>query len=138
MCHLCYQVRLMLTLAPIACVLAAIGLSSILTRFSGVIKEHKLFSNTVAAQKGDAFPYLSLLFSSLFLIDFIMTPFPYLSLLFSSLFLIDFIMTPFPYLSLLFSSLFLIDFIMTPFLSLPSFFPIPSSYFVYLTITPLA
>ena len=42
----------MLTLAPIACVLAAIGLSSILTRFSGVIKEHKLFSKTVAAQKG--------------------------------------------------------------------------------------
>jgi len=32
------MVRLMLTLAPIACVLAAIGLSSILTRFSGVIK----------------------------------------------------------------------------------------------------
>eukprot|EP01038_Epipyxis_sp_PR26KG_P014595 gene14595-19601_t len=32
------MVRLMLTLAPIACVLAAIGLSSILTRFSALIK----------------------------------------------------------------------------------------------------
>ncbi len=32
------MVRLMLTLAPIACVLAAIGLSSILTRFSAIVK----------------------------------------------------------------------------------------------------
>jgi dolichyl-diphosphooligosaccharide--protein glycosyltransferase len=37
------MVRLMLTLAPIACVLAAIGLSSIMTRFSAIIKEHKMF-----------------------------------------------------------------------------------------------
>lgn len=32
------MVRLMLTLAPIACILAAIGLSAILTRFSAIIK----------------------------------------------------------------------------------------------------
>jgi len=39
------MVRLMLTLAPIACVLAAIGLSSIMTRFSAIIKEHKMFKS---------------------------------------------------------------------------------------------
>lgn len=37
------MVRLMLTLAPIACVLAAIGLSSILTRFSALIKNSNMF-----------------------------------------------------------------------------------------------
>ena len=41
------MVRLMLTLAPIACVLAAIGLSSILTRFSAIIKEHKMFTGII-------------------------------------------------------------------------------------------
>lgn len=39
------MVRLMLTLAPIACVLAAIGLSSILSRFSALIKTNSLFSS---------------------------------------------------------------------------------------------
>ena len=116
LCHLCYQVRLMLTLAPIACVLAAIGLSSILTRFSGVIKEHKLFSNTVAAQKGDAFPFLS--HSSLFFVHFNMTHFLFLPLSFSFLF-------PSPS-----------SFLFLP-LSYSFLFPSPSSYFVYLTITPL-
>jgi dolichyl-diphosphooligosaccharide--protein glycosyltransferase len=38
------MVRLMLTLAPIACILAAIGLSSILTRFSAIIKTSSLFT----------------------------------------------------------------------------------------------
>eukprot|EP00981_Chlorochromonas_danica_P014926 scaffold9485_cov248-Ochromonas_danica.AAC.1 len=37
------MVRLMLTLAPIACVLAAIGLSSILSRFSALIKTNAMF-----------------------------------------------------------------------------------------------
>lgn len=37
------MVRLMLTLAPIACVLAAIGLSSIITRFSAIIKTSSMF-----------------------------------------------------------------------------------------------
>jgi dolichyl-diphosphooligosaccharide--protein glycosyltransferase len=40
------MVRLMLTLAPIACILSAIGLSSIMTRFSAIIKGHKLFTNS--------------------------------------------------------------------------------------------
>ena len=43
------MVRLMLTLAPIACVLAAIGLSSILTRFSAIVKEHKMFTGVAVA-----------------------------------------------------------------------------------------
>lgn len=43
------MVRLMLTLAPIACVLAAIGLSSIMTRFSALIKNS--FSTSSAASK---------------------------------------------------------------------------------------
>jgi dolichyl-diphosphooligosaccharide--protein glycosyltransferase len=38
------MVRLMLTLAPIACILAAIGLSSILTRFSALIKSSNMFA----------------------------------------------------------------------------------------------
>ena len=38
------MVRLMLTLAPIACILAAIGLSSILTRFSALIKNSNMFA----------------------------------------------------------------------------------------------
>ena len=38
------MVRLMLTLAPIACVLAAIGLSSILTRFSALVKNDPMFT----------------------------------------------------------------------------------------------
>eukprot|EP01039_Chlorochromonas_danica_P006159 gene6157-6786_t len=37
------MVRLMLTLAPVACVLAAIGLSSILSRFSALIKTNAMF-----------------------------------------------------------------------------------------------
>jgi dolichyl-diphosphooligosaccharide--protein glycosyltransferase len=48
------MVRLMLTLAPIACVLAAIGLSSLLTRFSAIIKEHKLFAGPSASSKPHA------------------------------------------------------------------------------------
>ena len=48
------MVRLMLTLAPIACVLAAIGLSSILTRFSAIIKEHKMFTGTAVANPKSA------------------------------------------------------------------------------------
>lgn len=36
------MVRLMLTLAPIACILAAVGLSSILTRFSALIKSSSM------------------------------------------------------------------------------------------------
>ena len=44
------MVRLMLTLAPIACILAAIGLSAILTRFSAIIK----VSATAAAQEKKA------------------------------------------------------------------------------------
>lgn len=38
------MVRLMLTLAPIACILAAIGLSAILTRFSALIKSSSMFT----------------------------------------------------------------------------------------------
>jgi dolichyl-diphosphooligosaccharide--protein glycosyltransferase len=48
------MVRLMLTLAPIACVLAAIGLSSILTRFSAIIKEHKMFTGAAVANPKSA------------------------------------------------------------------------------------
>ena len=43
------MVRLMLTLAPIACILAAIGLSSVLTRFSALIKTSNMFTGTVIA-----------------------------------------------------------------------------------------
>jgi dolichyl-diphosphooligosaccharide---protein glycosyltransferase len=38
------MVRLMLTLAPIACVLAAIGISTILTRFSALVKTSPMFT----------------------------------------------------------------------------------------------
>jgi dolichyl-diphosphooligosaccharide--protein glycosyltransferase len=37
------MVRLMLTLAPIACILAAIGISAILTRFSALLKQSTVF-----------------------------------------------------------------------------------------------
>jgi dolichyl-diphosphooligosaccharide--protein glycosyltransferase len=40
------MVRLMLTLAPIACVLAAIGLSSIMTRFSALMKTSSMVTGT--------------------------------------------------------------------------------------------
>jgi dolichyl-diphosphooligosaccharide--protein glycosyltransferase len=42
------MVRLMLTLAPIACILAAIGLSSLLTRFSALLKSSDMFDFSVA------------------------------------------------------------------------------------------
>jgi len=42
------MVRLMLTLAPIACILAAIGLSTILTRFSAIIKASSASASTIA------------------------------------------------------------------------------------------
>jgi dolichyl-diphosphooligosaccharide--protein glycosyltransferase len=38
------MVRLMLTLAPIACILAAIGLSAIITRFSAMLKSPSVFA----------------------------------------------------------------------------------------------
>lgn len=44
------MVRLMLTLAPIACVLAAIGLSSILTRFSALIKTSSMVTGTAPSK----------------------------------------------------------------------------------------
>ena len=40
------MVRLMLTLAPIACILGAIGLSAILTRFSALLKVSTVFSTS--------------------------------------------------------------------------------------------
>ena len=43
------MVRLMLTLAPIACILAAIGLSAILTRFSAIIKSSALVNGETAS-----------------------------------------------------------------------------------------
>ncbi len=46
------MVRLMLTLAPIACILAAIGLSSVLTRFSALIKSSNAFTGTVLSPAG--------------------------------------------------------------------------------------
>ena len=46
------MVRLMLTLAPIACILAAIGLSSLLTRFSALVKASDMFN--IASTSGDA------------------------------------------------------------------------------------
>jgi len=57
------MVRLMLTLAPIACILAAIGMSTILTRFSAIIKYSKLFdfSNDNKASKSAVSPSLSLM-----------------------------------------------------------------------------
>ena len=57
------MVRLMLTLAPIACVLAAIGLSSILTRFSAIIK-----ASTAAAASSTATPKINSLSPSLALV----------------------------------------------------------------------
>jgi len=47
------MVRLMLTLAPIACILAAIGLSAILTRFSAIIKSSAV-SATLASTAATA------------------------------------------------------------------------------------
>eukprot|EP01041_Mallomonas_annulata_P010990 gene10990-22967_t len=43
------MVRLMLTLAPIACILGAIGMSAILTRFSALIKVSNFFSKPTEA-----------------------------------------------------------------------------------------
>lgn len=44
------MVRLMLTLAPIACVLAAIGLSSILTRFSALVKSSSMVTGATPSK----------------------------------------------------------------------------------------
>lgn len=56
------MVRLMLTLAPIACVLAAIGLSSILTRFSALIKTSPMVTGTLSSKNSASLsPALSLL-----------------------------------------------------------------------------
>ena len=55
------MVRLMLTLAPIACVLAAIGLSNILTRFSAMIKTSNLVSSTPNKNVATLSPALSLI-----------------------------------------------------------------------------
>ena len=56
------MVRLMLTLAPIACILAAIGLSTILTRFSAIIKYSKLFNfSNATTSKSAVSPSLSLM-----------------------------------------------------------------------------
>lgn len=55
------MVRLMLTLAPIACVLAAIGLSSILTRFSALLKNSSLLDGitTTSSSSKNGQPSLS-------------------------------------------------------------------------------
>ena len=45
------MVRLMLTLAPIACILAAIGLSTILSRFSALIKQSSMFRSRSTKDK---------------------------------------------------------------------------------------
>ena len=56
------MVRLMLTLAPIACVLAAIGLSSILTRFSAMIKSSTMVTGSLPSKNvATLSPALSLL-----------------------------------------------------------------------------
>jgi len=56
------MVRLMLTLAPIACVLAAIGLSSIMTRFSAMIKTSSMVTGALPAKNTATLsPALSLL-----------------------------------------------------------------------------
>merc|ERR1711871_1222039 len=46
------MVRLMLTLAPIACILAAIGLSSLLTRFSALVKGSDLYNLATGSGAG--------------------------------------------------------------------------------------
>jgi dolichyl-diphosphooligosaccharide--protein glycosyltransferase len=43
------MVRLMLTLAPIACILAAIGLSSVLSRFSALLKSSNMWTGSLSA-----------------------------------------------------------------------------------------
>ena len=43
------MVRLMLTLAPIACILAAIGLSGLLIRFSALLKTSEMFNISITA-----------------------------------------------------------------------------------------
>lgn len=50
------MVRLMLTLAPIACILAAIGLSAILTRFSAIVKSSALDASKAPAANAAAAP----------------------------------------------------------------------------------
>lgn len=56
------MVRLMLTLAPIACVLAAIGLSSIMTRFSALIKTSSMVTGTAPSKNSAALsPAMSLI-----------------------------------------------------------------------------
>ncbi len=48
------MVRLMLTLAPVACVLAAIGLSSIMTRFAALIKMSSMFNTSAPGNNNPA------------------------------------------------------------------------------------
>ena len=55
------MVRLMLTLAPIACVLAAIGLSNILTRFSALIKNSNMMTGQTTKNTAQLSPAMSLL-----------------------------------------------------------------------------
>jgi dolichyl-diphosphooligosaccharide---protein glycosyltransferase len=60
------MVRLMLTLAPIACILAAIGLSNVITKFAALIKTNELITGKAPikgsnAEKYSMSPALSLL-----------------------------------------------------------------------------
>lgn len=55
------MVRLMLTLAPIACVLAAIGLSSVISRFAALVKNSSMMSGESNKNNADLSPSLSLL-----------------------------------------------------------------------------
>jgi dolichyl-diphosphooligosaccharide---protein glycosyltransferase len=56
------MVRLMLTLAPIACVLAAIGISTILTRFSALLKTSSMITGVSSSKNTSSLsPSLSLL-----------------------------------------------------------------------------
>jgi len=55
------MVRLMLTLAPIACILGAVGLSAILRRFSIVIRESSIFQAAGNAKVSAISPTVSLL-----------------------------------------------------------------------------
>lgn len=55
------MVRLMLTLAPIACILGAIGLSAVLTRFSALIKVSNFFSPTPTKSTATLSPSLSMM-----------------------------------------------------------------------------
>lgn len=50
------MVRLMLTLAPIACILAAIGLSNIMHRFSALIKTSDIVTGAVAGSRSSSRP----------------------------------------------------------------------------------